>query len=93
VLVVGELNFVLDPDDGGWRVGFDVALKIHVVLQSLAKTRSCHSDHRRKLHLHGNVPAGTLAHSVLGHAVVRATILLADLRDFQNIAPETFHTN
>lgn len=92
MLVVGELSFILDPDDGGRRVSLNVALEIHVVLEGLTQTRSRHSDHRRKLYLDGNVPAGALAHSVLGHAVVRATILLADLGDFQNVAPGKLYT-
>lgn len=86
VLVVGQLNVVLGPHDGRWRIGLNVALQVHVVLQSLSQTRTRHGDHWCELHLHVDVAPVALAHSIVGHAVVGAAILLLHRLDAQGVA-------
>lgn len=86
VLVVGQLDVVLGPDDGRWRVRLDVALQIHVVLQSLSQPGLWHSDHWGELHFHVDVTPVALADSIVRHAVVGAAVLLLHGLDAQDVA-------
>lgn len=90
VLIVGELDFVLDPNNGRRRVSLNVALEVHVILEGLAQTRPRHGDHWRKLHLHCNVSTGAFSNSILGYTVVGASVFLPDLSNFQDVAPAMF---
>lgn len=85
VLIVGQLHLVLDPDYGWWRVRLDVALQIHVVLQSLAESWPGHLDDGRKLHFQVYVTTIALAHTIVSDAVVCATVLLPHSCDLQDI--------
>lgn len=77
VLVVRQNDVVLDPDDCGWWIGFDVTFNVHVVLQSLPETRTRGSDDRRELDFQVDVSAISTAHTVVSNAIVRSTIFLA----------------
>lgn len=86
MLIVGQLDVILGPYNGWWGVRFDVALEIHVVLQSLAEAWSGHSYDRCEFNLHVDVATITFADAVVGNAVVGATIFLLHGFDAQNVA-------
>lgn len=86
VLIIGQLHLVLHPDYGWRRVRLNVALQIHVVLQSLSESWPGHLDDGRELHLQVHVTSIALAHSIVSDAVVCATVLLAHSCDLQDVA-------
>lgn len=86
VLIVGQLDVILGPDNGWWGIRLDVALQIHVVLQRLAETWPGHSYNWCELHLHVDVATITFADAVVCNAVVGATILLLHGLDAQYVA-------
>lgn len=86
VLIVGQLNIILGPDNRWWGIRLDVALQIHVILQRLSQTWPWHSDNRCKFNLHIDITTIALAHSIVRYTVVGATILLLHRLDAQNVA-------
>jgi len=85
VLIIGQLNIILDPDNSRWWVCFNVTLQIHVILQCLSEPWSWSRYHRRKLDFNSNVPSCTFAHPIFSHTVVRSPVLLVNPCYLQNI--------
>lgn len=86
VLVVRQDDVVLDPDDCGWWIGFNVTLDVHVVLQSLTQTRTRGGDDRRELDFQVDISAISTTDSVVSHAIVRSTVFLAHRSDLHDIS-------
>ena len=85
VLIVGQLNIILDPDNSRWWVCFNMTLQIHVILQCLSEPWPWSRYHWSKLDFNSNVPSCTFAHSIFSHAVVRSPVLFVNPCYLQNI--------
>lgn len=86
MLVVGQDDVVLHPNDCRWWISFDVALDVHVVLESLTETGTRRGDDWRKFDLQIDVATITATYSVVSDAIICATIFLAHRCDFQNVS-------
>lgn len=86
VLIVGQLYVILGPDNCRRWVCLNVALQIHVILQSLTEAGTWHCDNRCKFNLHIDITTIALADTIIGHTVVGAAILLLHRLDAQHVA-------
>jgi len=85
VLIIGQLNIVLDPDNSRWWICFNMTLQIHVILQCLSKPWPRSRYHWSKLDFNGDVPSCTFAHPIFSHAVVCSPVLFVNPCYLQNI--------
>lgn len=86
VLIVGQRNVVLGPDDRRQWIRLDVTLQIHVVLQGLAESWTGNTDERLEFDGQIDVATVALAHTVVGHAVVSSAILFAHIVDLEHFS-------
>lgn len=84
MLIVRQLHVVLDPNNGWQRISFDMALQIHVILKGLTKARTRNSDDGCEFNFQIDVTAISFAHTIVGNAIICATIFLANGVDLQN---------
>lgn len=86
MLIVGEDDVVLDPNDCWRRVCFYVTFNVHVVLERLAQSRSRCGDYWRKFDLQIDVTTITPANTIVSNTIVSSTIFLAHWCYLQNVS-------